>query len=227
MVEELDLQWEAFSITKTRQWVLQDLYLQFDEQGECSTWQAIYTGREAEQLRTFLRKCFMDTSQFLQLSHVNLLILVKGLSPQGLQFPGSSGSAVPHELPGVGNLRYPGLWALVVALLLQSEQLLVQSCSLYVCRNSQEPGSSGTGPSDLLPHLGLAFVLLRPTCLAPFALCTLLLLLGCPVQHLTFKLCAPANRKSAGLTFIFAVCIWLPARRCFWLCGWHWLDHGT
>lgn len=133
----------------------------------------------------------------------------------------------PRELPGVGKLRYPGLWALVGALLLQSEQLLVQSCSLYVCRNSQEPGSSGTGPSDLLRHLRLAFVLLRPTCLAPFALCTLLLLLGCPVQHLTFKLCAPANRKSAGLTFIFAVCIWLPARRCFWLCGWHWLDHGT
>ena len=76
-----------------------------------------YTDREAEQLRTFLRKCFMGTYQFLQLSYGNLLILVRGLSLRGLQLPCSSGSALPGGLPGVGNLRYPGLWALVVALL--------------------------------------------------------------------------------------------------------------
>lgn len=120
------------------------------------------------------------------------------------------------------SIQSSGIW-----LLLQSEQLLAQPCSLYICENSHQPESPGTGPSDLLPHLGLVFVLPCLTCLAPLPLCALLLPLRYPVQPLAFKLFMPANRKSAGLKFIFAVCIWLPARRCFWLCCGYWLDHGT
>lgn len=40
----------------------------------------MHSYREAKQLRTFLSKCFMGTCELLQISHGNLLILVKGLS---------------------------------------------------------------------------------------------------------------------------------------------------
>jgi len=69
-----------------------------------------YTDREAEQLRMFFRKCFLGMYQFLQLSHGNLFILVRGLSLRGLRLPWGSGSALARGYTGVGNLRYPGLW---------------------------------------------------------------------------------------------------------------------
>lgn len=119
--------------------------------------------REAEQLRTLLSKCFMGTYEFLQISPGNLLILVKGLRPCGLQFPCDSEPALPCGPAGAGSLRYPRLWALVGALLLQP----------------------GTGPSDCLPHLRLVFLWPWPPRLAPLAPCPLLLPAGCPVQHLS------------------------------------------
>lgn len=79
----------------------------------------MHSYREAKQLRIFLSKCFMDTYEFLQISHRNLLILVKSLRLCGLHFPCDSESALPRGPPGAGNLRYPRLRALVVALLLQ------------------------------------------------------------------------------------------------------------
>lgn len=166
----------------------------------------------------------MGTHQFLQISHGNLLILVKGLRLCGLQFPCDSESALPREPPGVGNLRYLRLWALVVALLFQ-----LSSCwySRAFCMFASVPGAWGPWCWSLWlassPRAGLCVAVSH----TPGSTCLMCSPAPIWMPSPAPFLWAPANRKSAGLTFIFAVCVWLPARRCFWLCGRHWLDHRT
>lgn len=95
---------------------------------------------------------------------------------------------------------------MVVSLLLQSEQLLAQPCCLYVCESGHQPGSPGTSPSDLLPHLGLAFVLPCLTCLAPLPLCALLLPLSQSSPLALNSLCLPIESQLAlnlSLQYVF------------------------
>lgn len=60
-------------------------------------------------------------------------------------------------------------------------------------------GSPGTGLSDLLPHLGLAFVSLCPACLSPLTLHTPLLPLACIPSSTSplSSLCPPTESQLA------------------------------
>lgn len=166
--------------------------------------------------------------EFLRLFHGNLLILVRGLSLWGMQLPCSSGSALPCELTGVGNLMYPdplgfgcsfaapvwvtpGTAMLPVCLQKQSGGWMPWYWSLWL---ASSPWVGLCVAVSCMPGFSHPAISLAPTCMYS-------------IQHVTFKLFVSTNRKSAGLSFIFAVCIWLPRRRSFWLCGWHWLDHRT
>lgn len=157
-------------------------------------------------------------SRSLQISPGNLLILLKDLRLCGLYFPSTQ-----NQLSRTTWSRHPLVskalsfgWIFVAP----AEELLVQLCFLCVCKRARSLGALVLVP--LIHFLRLVFM-------CPHAWLHLPCALSCSqldAQSSTFPL-STSNRKSAGLTFIFAVCVWLPARRCFWLCGRHWLDHRT
>lgn len=171
------------------------------------------TDREVEQLRTFLRKCFVGTYEFLQLSHGTLFIFMRGLSLRpaaSLQFSISS---------TMWTVR--GKQLRIFTALGFGCSLLVQPCaSIPVCLQKE----LRNWKAWLLwlassPWATLCFAVPRVTG-STHLVRSLALTWMHPIQHLTSQLFAPANKKPADLTFICLCSMYLTTKKAMSLAVW-------